>query len=371
MTAAHSKIGASSMYRWSKCPGSVRLSEGLENVSSPHAEEGTKAHELAEKILKGEAINYETVDFEMLEHVYVYTNYVKDRKFKADAYGVEVKFDLSSLHPGLYGTCDAFIYRKEEGALEVVDLKYGAGIPVEAEDNEQLKYYALGALLKLDLPCTKVKMTIVQPRCFHPEGPVRSSEISAMELLEFSSDLIDYAVKTEDQNAPLASGDHCRFCLAAPICPKLAETALETAKKEFAPTLTYNPEELANALSKVDAIEAWTKNLKAFALREAEKGVVFPGFKLVEKRAHRKWKEDASVEDVLLKQFGLSYTEVRHPAELKSPAQIEALLGKEDKPKLAELVTKQSSGNTLVPSTDKRKTSKPAIETEFTKIEEQ
>lgn len=358
------------MHRWQPCPGSVRLSKNMPNTSSVYALDGTKAHELGEKILRGEFVDYAEYDFDMLEAVQIYVNHIRGIKKNATDWGVEEKFDLSELHPGLFGTCDCWVYHKEEKLLEIIDYKHGQGIAVEVEDNEQLKYYALGALLKLKLPVSKIKMTIVQPRCFHPDGPIRSSVISANDLLEFSSDLIDAALETEKEDAKLLAGDHCRFCPAAPTCPELNAKALEAAKNEFSPAFSYSPEKLSETLALIPAIEAWAKSVKEFAFREAEAGRIPPGYKLVPKRAHRKWKKTENVEDRLLKEFGLTYMEVRDIAPLKSPAEIEKLLSKEEKEKLADLYEKESSGNTLAPMADKRKESKPSIETEFTKIGE-
>lgn len=355
------------MHRWAACPGSVRLSRGIPNTSSVHAEEGTKAHELAELILTNKHVNYDDYDFEMLEHVQTYVKYVQSERKTAQDSGVEEKFDLSELHPGLFGTCDAWVYKDK--TLHVIDLKYGQGIAVEAEDNEQLKYYALGALLKLKLPVSQIKMTIFQPRCFHAEGPVRSHTVSVNDLLEFSSDLVDAALETEKADAKLVAGDHCRFCPAAPTCSELNNKAIETAKNEFSPAYSYNPEKLGEVLALIPAIEAWAKSVKEFAFREAEAGRVPPGFKLVPKRTHRKWKDLQTVEEKLLQDYGLTYVEVHDSPSLKSPAEIEKLLSKEEKVKLAELYEK-TAGNTLAPVSDKRKESKPSIETEFTKIGE-
>jgi hypothetical protein len=357
------------MSRWSKCPGSVRLSQNIPSTTSVYAEEGTKAHELAEKILKNEKVDFNVYDFEMIEAVQVYTRYVMDERKKATEWGVEEKFDLSELHPGLFGTCDAWIYHEDAKTLEVIDLKFGQGLPVEVENNVQLKYYSLGALLKLKKPVSTVKMTIAQPRCYHHDGPIRSTTLTANDLLEFASDLIDAALETEKEDAKLSAGDHCRFCPAAPLCPELNKQAVETAKNEFSPALSYSPEKLSETLSIIPAIEAWAKAVKEFAYREAQAGRIAPGYKLVPKRATRKWKEGENVEERLLKDFGLSFLDVTEQS-LRSPAQIEKLIPKADREKLEELIVKESSGDTLVPDSDKRRESKPSIETEFTKIGE-
>ena len=361
---AHSKIGASSYHRWGACPGSVRLSEGMPNTSSSYAQEGTKAHELAEKILLGEITEYERD--EMAEAVEVYVNFVQQLAVGSDYFGIEERFELTDLHPDLFGTADATIYKDK--VLYVVDYKHGQGLAVEIERNKQLMFYALGALMKLKVPCSHVEMVIVQPRAFHPDGPIRKWRVPVTELLDFSADLVEDAHATENPDAPIVPGDHCRFCPAAPVCPKLHETAIETAKAEFLPTATYDPEVLGQVLTKLPAIKAWAKAVEDFALREAEAGRIPPGHKLVPKRAVRKWANSEQAEESLLNGvFDLAPTDI-YKETLLSPAQIEKLLPKDQKKLLDELVIKESSGNKLAPIADKRKASKPAIETEFTVI---
>jgi hypothetical protein len=366
--SAHSKIGASSMSRWSKCPASVRLSENMPNTSSVYALEGTKAHELAEKILRGEKVDLSQYDEETVEAVMVYVDAFKKAAIDCTFYKVEQRFDLSAIYPGLYGTGDGLIYHEKTKVLQIWDYKHGQGIAVEVVNNQQLQYYALGALLASKVPCSEVKMVIAQPRAYHPDGPIRSWTIPVTDLLDFSADLIEAAQRTEDPNAPIVSGDHCRFCPAAPVCPELNEKAIETAKNEFSPTY-YDPIKLADTLDKLPAIEAWIKAVREFAFREAETGKEIPNYKLVPKRATRKWKgSEEEIEKVLLMEFGLHYMEVKHEPELKSPAQIEKLIPKEMKARLEEIVSKESSGSTLVPSSDKRQSVKPSITTDFSVI---
>ncbi len=367
MLKAHSRIGASSYSRWGTCPASVRLSKDMPNTSSAYAAEGTKAHELAEKILLSKFVDYSEIEDEMLQAVMVYVDYVREESREADYLGIEERFELTELHPDLFGTADAVIYKDK--TLIVADLKFGQGLAVEVENNKQLQFYALGALMKTKFPCSHVEMVIVQPRCFHSDGPIRKWKIPVIDLLDFSADLVDAALRTEDPNAVVVSGDHCRFCPAAPVCPTLQETALTTAQEEFAPAYTYDPEKLSDVLNKIPAIEAWAKSVKEFAYREAQAGRILPGFKLVPRRANRKWSDEKRAEEFLLLELGLDYLEAHTEPKLRSPAQIEALLSKEDKKRLEEIVTKESSGETLAPITDKRKPSKPSVETDFTKIE--
>lgn len=363
--SVHSNIGASSMSRWSVCPASVRLSEGLPNISSPEAEEGTYAHEVAEQILNNKLIDCE--DPEVIDNVMVYVEYCRSLQIGCSTYGVEEKFDLSSIFEGLFGTCDYWAFSSNESTLRVVDYKHGRGIAVEVLNNKQLRYYALGALLKLKLPVKFVEMTIVQPRCWHPDGAIRSWKIPVSDLLDFTADLIDAAELTKDPNAPIVPGDHCRFCLAAPTCKALHELAVVTAQEEFSPTINYTPEKLAEVLNKIPAIEAWCKSVEQFAFFEAQKGREIPGYKLVPKKTHRKWKEIENLETQLLLEAGLSYDEVWNK-KMKTPAQVEALLDKEGKKLLEQFIFKPDGGNTLAKITDRRSKAKSQIETEFTVI---
>lgn len=369
MTAAlaHSKLGASSMSRWSACPGSVRQSAALKNVGSKYAQEGTDAHTLAafcvengfadpiEKVDRDGATIFVTPD--MAEAVTVYVDYVKSLCMKAVTKYVEQRFDLSDVHDGCFGTADCVIWNSDTKLLEVIDYKHGAGIPVEVEGNPQLQYYGLGALLSLALPARQVRLTIVQPRCEHPDGPIRSWDIDALDLLDFRTDLKDYALATEDPKAALITGDHCRFCPAAknfPICPALDDARKQVAVLEFSPVLSYDPEQLRKALDLRDTLKAWIKGVDEFAYAEAEAGRCPPGYKLVEKRATRKWANDSTAADELLKN---ELDEDRiFDRTLKSPAQIEKLVGKKIFVAFADLTVKESSGRTLVPESDKRQT---------------
>lgn len=357
----HSPIGASSMYRWEKCPGSIRMSKDMPNIESDYARIGTIAHEVAAEYLSNKTwpLNDENVTEEMLEAVRVYTDLIETDFSKAlhseSFILIEHKFDMSALYPGLYGTSDCVIFDGNTKTLRVYDYKHGAGLPVEVEDNPQLKYYALGALLSSKAKATTVEMIIVQPRCYHGRGPIRRTEIPAVDLIEFSADLIEAAEKTKDPNAPLVPGSHCKFCNASGVCPALHGQALALAKEEFKPSLSYNPEKLSEALSKIEVVESWIKGVRDFAYNEAVHGRIPPGWKLVEKRATRKWIENESLTDQIKQKFDLKDEDV-FVKTFKSPAQIEKLFGKDKskKEKLGSFVVSQSSGTVLVPESDNR-----------------
>lgn len=358
---AHSKIGASSAKRWMACPGSVRLSQDLPNTSSSYADEGTMAHELAEMCLRENTDPYMFVDsvfgknkqvvtLEMAEAVSVYVNYVRSLGLSVM---VECRFDLSALYPGMFGTADAVAFDKATKTLHVIDYKHGAGVAVEVDNNPQLLYYALGAAYENStLPFETARLTVVQPRCPHEDGPVRSWDIDSFDLLMWSVDLAEAAKRTADPDAPLVSGGHCRWCPAAGICPKLRDDALAAAEKEFGNDQPYSPAELSEALEKIPLVEAWVKAVREFAYAEAERGFCPPGWKLVEKRATRKWVNEDEVAAVL-NRWGFADDVIYAPAKLKSPAQLEKALGKQEMD-MSGFVVAESSGHTLVPATDRR-----------------
>lgn len=383
--AAHSKLGASIAERWMRCPGSVKASAGIEDRPSVHAAEGTAAHELAAKCLEedgtqvrpldaskriGSTFNGFEVTEEMVEAVQVYLDLIREDMKPGDELYVEQRFDLNHIYPGCYGTNDALIYRESEGLLIVYDYKHGRGVPVKAERNKQLMYYALGACTgKHNRVIKTVELVIVQPRCPQKE-PVDRWRCTPDELIEFSFDLAEAAKRTETDPA-LVPGDHCKFCPAAPTCPARRDAALAVAAAEFGDdgmTLSepkrMTPDELAAALAKVDQVEDWCKSLRDFAHHEAEAGRVATGYKLVPTRPTRVWK-DAETARAFLLDYGLDDKDIFAEPKIKTPAAMEKVLGKKSKGDIADLWESVSKGTVLVPLDDKRAPVKPEAAGEF------
>lgn len=266
----------------------------------------------------------------------------------------------------VYGTADAVVWQPATKHLHIVDYKNGAGVPVEVVDNLQLRIYALATLLTFKYPASQVTATIVQPRCPHPDGPVRSVTFDVVDLLDFHADLLDAVERVAAAKRASAGGgweaSHlvpsekgCRWCLAAPKCPALKNKAQAMAKQVFAPGLPYDPLELARTLDFLPILEAWCTNVREFAYSEAEKGHAIPDYKLAEKRASRKWR-DAATAAATIDGLGLGI-ECYDAPKVLSPAQIEKLLPKEHRALLDELTVRESSGHVLVHESDKR----PAI----------
>jgi len=374
----HAALGASVASRWMACPGSIRLSREVpEPPETSFALEGTRAHAVAELSLTkgidpsayvGVEIEGGVVDEDMADHVRVYVDHCRSLmsgRGKGD-YWIERRFNLAAMNPPgpMYGTSDFVAYDRAARHLDVADLKFGQGVVVEVKGNKQLRYYALGAVLSLDpreFPIDEITMWIVQPRAMHPDGAVRSETITYAELIEFTDDLMEAARATTLPDAPLNAGAHCRFCPASGVCPAQRSKALTVVQDEFALAETWTPpapetipiDRLAEMATDFHILEDWMAAARARLQGMLERGEEVPGFKLVARRATRKWGDPEIVEQILTsRNFD---TEETHETKLKSPAQIEKLMGK--KPfaaALAETVIKVSSGYNMVPDTDPR-----------------
>lgn len=378
---AHAAFGASNSKRRMACPGSMNAEARYPDTSSPYAELGTAAHELGEHCLlhgfkhadrmMGKTLNGHVVDDNMVAAVQVYLDFVRKIEAEEDPclLRIEQRFSLEALGPPMpmFGTSDCTIYGKKSGNLWVIDYKHGQGVAVDAEDNPQLKYYALGAALKIadKAPINSVNVAIVQPRASHPLGPIRLAHYTKEDILDFGVDLIDAAHAAVKPDAPLAAGDHCKFCKAAGECSALRSNALAVAQDEFGsirPIDTLTPDQVASYMDRLPLLEEWMKSLRqhAFSLLETGKGL--PGFKLVDKRPTRKWKNEQEML-AWASQEGLEDDDI-YERKMKSPSQIERIVGKKNLP--ATLVLSVSSGLSMVADTDARPPAAVLAADEFT-----
>lgn len=360
--STHSPYGPSASHRWMRCPASVSRSAGLPNRSSPAAEEGSLLHEHAEHWLRHDTPGpgWDDLTAEQQDVVTVYANTVElVRVFaggkKAQLY-VEHKFTLNC-HPMFFGTADAVVMNPDKGILRVLDLKCGAGVPVEVDYNgrinPQLGYYALGALdlwpEGYEYP-QDIEIVVVQPRA----GGVKRRKVTYDELLELRDELLQAAELAELDEPPAVAGSHCKFCLAAAACGDLKKYSLEIAKMEFGaqpirPSI-LKVGALAEALERASVVESWIKSVREEALQRIKDGGVIPGWKTAPTRPVRKWTDEKIVEKRLA---DLGVTSI-YVQSLVSPAQAEKALKKLEwdfEAQMGDLVEKVSSGERLIHDT--------------------
>lgn len=400
---AHAKLSPSGAARWLACPGSIRLAEGMPDKRSSFAAEGTAAHTLAEICLNEKCdadrfldrvvdieegtlhlaafiddvdnVRYFEVTEEMAEAVQAYLDYIRSFDItEDDVLEIESELDLTHVADEMFGTGDGLIYLADEAHLIVADYKHGKGVAVEPKENKQLLTYAVGAIRRYhNRPLAKVTLAVIQPRAHHKDGPVREWETDPLTVIEFEDVLRQGAVATEAEDAPLVSGDHCKFCKAAAICPRLREDALKVAKAEFGPdndivlpvVTSMSPDEIGETLKSVSLLESWCKRFREFAEDQAHSGNTPTGWKLVRGRSRRVWKDPESARASLAMMFDLEESDLFHEPKMKTPPQIEKMVGKKNAAALGELVTKGNASLSLAPLDDPREAVKTDASAEF------
>lgn len=357
---AHALLSASSAHRWLHCPPSAKLTAGVPDSPSEAALQGTAAHALAEhklrRALKQQSKRpvSEFEDDEMDAYTDDYVSYVLEQYEQAKqatpgaVIYIEQHLDFSHLVPGGFGTGDCLIVA--EGTLHVIDLKYGLGVLVEAEQNPQMMLYALGALRLFDAlyDIDKVALTIFQPR----RENVSTWTISVTELNEWAEGTLKPAAElAANGGGEFCAGTWCQFCKIASTCRARAEANLELAKYEFAPPAELSADEVADVLARIPELTRWATDVQDYALAQALSGEHYAGFKLVAGRSIRKYADETAVAEAAK---AAGYRDIYKQSLLTITA-MERLMGKKHFAEiLGDLVVKPEGKPTLVPVSDKR-----------------
>ena len=371
---AHARFSPSSASQWVNCPRSVELGEKVEamfpETDSHYAAQGTLAHDLGEQMLIGYKLDRKNsitakgvkirgrseCDDEMRSYMEGYVEYctdiIEDLKIPKKSILIEEKVSLEPWGiESCWGTADCII-PEPFVIMHVIDLKYGKGVAVSPENNLQLMLYALGALHLLDSQnqfCfEKVRLHIYQPRV---SGGVSYWDISVASLKDFVpifKEAVREATEIPDKETmPLSAGEHCKWCSAKPICPKLMQDSLTAIS--INPNIVKDQKELGKLLVLAKLVESWANSIWSLGQDQAKRGNIPANFKLVRGRKSRKWISDKAVVD----EFGTDLgDELYTPPKIISPAALEKIVGTEQVSPFVEVI---EGSRTLVHSSDKRK----------------
>lgn len=388
----HSDLGASSCERWWNCPGSLNLTRLIKPPprSSPDAERGTAAHEVAHMcLLSGQdsiemvdrVVNNVVVDEKMAYGVQMYLDLCRSFVEGSDHHFIEKRFNLKKLDPPepMFGTADFGSVKIVQRTVIMVDYKNGY-LYVDPT-GPQLKYYVLGVLCELpeDTKIEHIEVFIVQP---NGEGHrIKKASYTLAEIFAWSMELMQHAKATQDPNAPRKAGKWCKFCPNAGLCPTQAEAGMEAAQLEFVGELppgslavvewtppeinSLTPDQIGALLLKVPLVKDFIKSLEEVAGAMICSGTEVPYWKLIAGLGHRKWIDPSITEKKLTGSYGLTEDQIWEKS-LVSPVTVEKLLrpmlralgvkGKRADEMLAQalgsLTTRPSTAPRLVRDTD-------------------
>lgn len=357
----HALLSASGAHRWMNCTPSARLEREFQENSGEAAAEGTAAHALAEyklrKALKMRSkkpiSQYDSEEMDGYTDGYV--EFVLEQLALAKKNCndpqvlIEQRLDFSKYVAGGFGTGDCVIIA--DGVLHIIDFKYGQGVLVSAEDNEQMKLYSIGALELFDgiYDINTVSMTIYQPR----RENISTHTVLKESLYQWAEEVLKpTAVLAFDGKGEYQSGEWCQFCRASVKCRARAEEKLKLARFEFALPPLLTDGEIEEILFKLDNLTSWANDIKAYALEAAlDHSKEWQGFKLVEGRSVRKYaNEEAAAEAAKAAGYRDIYRQ-----SIITLTEMERLMGKgKFQEILGGLIEKPPGNPTLVPISDKR-----------------
>jgi len=355
----HSRVvGGSTAKRVISCPGSVALCDKMPpKPSSKYADEGTLLHNVMDLILTtgqtpesfvGMKYADITLTNELInEKVYPALQALDEIDPKKEMeYATETKVGFGDFLPGVFGSTD-LLGRIGRRAF-ILDWKFGSGVAVDATDNPQLMFYAAAAMRTPEVQwvfdnCDEVECIIVQP------PSVKRWVTTTKRIKLFEQELATAVKISQMPDAPLNTGDHCRWCAAKPTCPKMTGLADRTLHAQLD---ILNVGQIAEYLKKADMLEQWVADVRSLAHQILEAGKPVPGFKLVAKRAIRQWADDDQALVAMMNE-GIPEEELL-TSKVISPAQAEKVLKKHGKQLPANQVVAVSSGSTLVEESDPR-----------------
>ena len=360
----HALLSASSAHRWLACPSSAVAAEAYQEQDTEYTKEGTLAHEVAEIVARRRVPQlYMDIDVqeypeghtaEMIDCAEGYADYIQEQIKGPDAIVLlEQRVDFSPWVPDGFGTADCVIIQGH--TMDVIDYKYGQGVPVSAVDNPQEKLYGLGALNDYGIAydIETVRLHIYQPRI----NNISTDSLSAADLLTWAEkEVKPIAQKAAKGKGGYKAGAWCKFCPHAGRCRELTKTCTEYVQthqlRAAVPVLA--PHEVAEVLQMEPLVSLWLNRVKSQALTSMLGGEQIPGYKVVEgKQGNRKWTDEVQVAETL-RDAGYQLKDVTE-TKLLSPAAMDRSIGKSKVVELlSDLIDRSPGAPTIAPETDKR-----------------
>lgn len=317
----HAKLAPSSAARRMSCPGSRALEEKYpETGITPESAEGTAAHWVVECYLREDftlhpvAPNGEPITEEMHTGADIFYHAVRTQS----QINIEQRVDVSNVHPDCWGTPDCWYI--DNGVLHVLDYKYGHGF-VEVYQNWQLLEYAAG--LHASESFDSVTMTVVQPRSYTQQGPVRSWTITRKELETYIGRLQRSEHLASEDNALCVPSPQCKNCRGRHACDALKNTVGDivdaaTARTSWELTPLQVGASLKNLRAAAALLDAHITGIEEQARAMITAGTYVPGFVLKPGSSREYWTKP--VEEILAmgELLGL---ELSKPTQLVTPAQ--------------------------------------------------
>ena len=349
MPESHATVSPSASKKWLVCTKSVQMESLVPNQDTTYTQEGTLAHSICEKLLKGEDIG--ACDNDMLRYCTDYKDYCQEQvsKLKNPEVYIETRLDLSSYIPDGFGTADFMAV--SECKLILIDFKYGKGVEVSAQENTQLMIYALGALDMFDFiyNIQEVEMHIYQPRLDNIDVYTTSVE----NLKSFGDIVLERSRMAHTGVGECVAGNHCMegFCRARGYCRAFSEYNLQLEEFGFADKNLLTSKELGKIIQRAETLESWVKSVKDYALSLMLGGGKIEGFKLVRGRSRRIITNDDKAIEILTQNGYKGITTTK----LKGITELEKIVGKKEFSNImGDTVQKIEGSPTLVPVSDKR-----------------
>jgi hypothetical protein len=354
----HSKIvGGSTAKRVIACPGSVALSATMPpKPSSKYADEGTLLHDAIAQVLDknvspesllGMTYQDQVLTEELIEnklHGALNLLMEVDPNLEME-YAVETEVNFGDFLPDVFGSCD-LLGRIGNRAI-ILDWKFGDGVAVDVKENEQLLFYAAAAMRTSSVSwvfegVTEIECVIIQPPM------IKRWITTTNRVKQFEQQLAQAVKASQKTDAPIEVGEHCRWCSAKPVCPKMTGAVDRAVNLQIK---SLDADKIGAYLANCDLLEQWITDLRALAHQMLESDTPVPGWKLVNKRATRQWANEDVADDVLSKVIPQDELYV---AKMISPAQAEKVLKKLGTKLPDDLVVAVSSGSTLAREDDPR-----------------